>query len=430
MASRRRRTRQGDPDESDSELKLQLAEKEIVLLREELKKLKRKTPTPGNELGQLDTSLEIPGTTTTPVTSQSQPLTADGASGGSTDCIIMANQPQAVQANQPQAVQTNQPQANQVAPQQPQIIQPAIPQPQANQMPMMNNHRYRDFRAPSPRQMEFDGKRPWGTFIKPFRELANACNWAGEERRFRLLNSLRDEAAEYVYSVLHQDIIDDLDQLERALEDRFGEKRSPNAYLAALEQRKLGVKESLAEYGSDVKRLVLKGYPTADVITRESIGLRHFIKGLGDQQMTIAVGMRSPTTIEDATEALETYLTLRDEVGKPQTRIRAIQHVTFEETKAETNAKTSTDKHATESYITEKQFQELLATLDKRFSGISKLVKESKSGYRTNPGGSREARNFKRDFRCYICEEEGHIARSCPNKENVDPNKNGIPSEN
>ena len=69
-------------------------------------------------------------------------------------------------------------------------------------------------------------------------------------------------------------------------------------------------------------------------MTRETIGLRHFIRGLGDQQMIIAVGMRNPTTIEAATEALETYLTLRDEVGKPQTRVRAIQHVTFDDNAA------------------------------------------------------------------------------------------------
>ena len=330
-------------------------------------------------------------------------------------------QPRAAPAPQPQPRPQVAP-----APQLQPLAAPAPHQPQANQLvPPPVNNRYHNFRVPSPRQMEFDGKRPWGTFIKPFRELANACNWAGEERRFRLLNSLRDEAAEYVYSVLHQDTIDDLDLLERALEERFGEKRSPNAFLAALEQRKLGVRESLAEYGSDIKRLVLKGYPTADVITRESIGLRHFIRGLGDQQMTIAVGMRNPTTIEDATEALETYLTLRDEVGKPQTRVRAIQHVTFDDNTTNIG---SANKEGKESYVTESQFKELMATLDKRFQGMSKLVKESKSGFRNKPGNDREMR--KKDFRCFTCDEEGHMARNCPNKENVDPNKNGNPSEN
>ena len=65
-----------------------------------------------------------------------------------------------------------------------------------------------------------------------------------------------------------------------------------------------------------------------------------------------------------------------------------------------------------------------MGTLDKRFQGISKLVKESKPGFRNKP----EVR--KREFRCYTCEEEGHMARNCPNKENVDPNKKHGPSEN
>ncbi len=68
--------------------------------------------------------------------------------------------------------------------------------------------------------------------------------------------------------------------------------------------------------------------------------------------MTIAVGMPNPTTIDEAKEAVETYLTLRDEVGKPHTRVRAIQPAA----EATVAGNTIIKDNATEPYITELEF--------------------------------------------------------------------------
>ncbi len=381
MATRRksRKSKQLQVEE-DPDIKLAAAEEEIAQLRAELKKQRQKNLTveptfqlnlePTDEVDKNNDNEEVNQSSSAPVTMQSK-----------TD---MQTSPQSLQSSID-------------------FIQPAS-------MPTRFPQSTSNFRAPPPRQVEFDGKRPWKSFIKPFKELTDACNWSEGETRFRLLNSLRDEAAEYAYSVLPQEVLNSLQLLERALEDRFGEKYSPNTYLAALEQRKLGLKESLAEYSADIKRLVLKGYQTADAITREIIGLRYFIKGLSDQQMTIAVGMRNPTTIDEAKEAVETFLTLRDEMGKPQNRVRAIQPAVEAPGAGNTNIKDNT----TEPYITESQFKELLETLDKRFQGISKLVKGSQSGFRNKPGNISNREDRKKDFRCYNCDEEGHIARNCP----------------
>ena len=276
--------------------------------------------------------------------------------------------------------------------------------------------------VPLPRQSQYDGKRSWESFIKPFRGLAAACKWTEEEKRFRLLNSLKEDAAEYAFMVLSQETLSSAELLEKALEERYGERRSPNSYLAQLESKKMGLKESLSEYTADIRRLVLKGYPTADMKTRETIGLRHFIKGLTDQQMTVAVGMKNPSTLEEARAAVETFLTLRDEVGKGQARnIRAV-HV------AEEGAKEN------ENYITETQFRELLANLDSRFNGLSKMVKNKVPNQVNQPHGGRQFNNqqnggrqfnkgrygqagrgnqAKSDFKCFNCDEPGHYARHC-----------------
>ncbi len=73
--------------------------------------------------------------------------------------------------------------------------------------------------VPLPRQVEFDGKKPWESFIKPFKAMALHCRWTEEKTCFRLLNCLNDIAAEYVYSVLPAETLDTLNLLEKALED-------------------------------------------------------------------------------------------------------------------------------------------------------------------------------------------------------------------
>ena len=115
----------------------------------------------------------------------------------------------------------------------------------------------------------------------------------------------------------------DFTQLEKALEARYKEKRTSSSYLAELENRKLQPKEKLADYVADMKKLVIKCYPTADAQTREKINVRHFLKGLIEQQMGVSVGMREPASIDEACQILEMYNSLRDEVKN--TRVRAVQ---------------------------------------------------------------------------------------------------------
>ena len=163
-----------------------------------------------------------------------------------------------------------------------------------------------NYEVPMPRQALFDGKTSWESFFQPFEALAVACKWDQNEKLFRLTSCLRGEAAEYAFRQLPQDTLGDFAQLERALEARYKEKRTSSSYVAELENRRMQTKEKLADYVADIKRLVIKGYPTADAQTREKINVRHFLKGLPDQQMAVAVGMREPSTIDEARQKCTT----------------------------------------------------------------------------------------------------------------------------
>ena len=102
------------------------------------------------------------------------------------------------------------------------------------------------------------------------------------ENKFCLISSLKGKAAEFVFQQLDPSTIEDFDKLVAALESRFAERLPKHTWLAMLESKQFLPKDGLTEYVADIRRLVMRGYPTADAGTRESIALRHFLKGLPD----------------------------------------------------------------------------------------------------------------------------------------------------
>ena len=265
-----------------------------------------------------------------------------------------------------------------------------------------------NYDVPMPRQALFDGKTTWESFSQPFEALAQACQWDNNEKLFRLTSCLRGEAAEYAFGQLPPEALQDFTQLEKALEARYKEKRTSSSYLAELENRKLQPKEKLADYVVDIKKLVIKGYPTADAQTREKINVRHFLKLLTDQQMGVSVGMREPASIDEARQILEMYNSLRDEVKN--TRVRAVQPA-----------------NDSDELVSEKRLREFGAEMKscvgKKIDALAQKLDGSNKARASdipsgstdqNPGGKSGGvvRPKKRqNIRCFSCNGENHIAR-------------------
>ena len=269
--------------------------------------------------------------------------------------------------------------------------------------------------VPLPRQLVYDGKMSWDSFIKPFLATAVACGWNETDRHFRLISSLRGEAAEYVFNQLSPEITESFPGLQRALESRFREKRTSSSYLNELENRKLLPKEKLLEYAADIKRLVHKGYPTADELTRETINVRYFLRGLSDQQLAVAVGMKDPKTIDDAREMVETYNSLRDDVGRSQ-RVRSV--------KFEDNPSKEQSSHNRQMKSVPKETSKWVTAEDIDRIIDMKLKEKRREGETPAPNGRHKQPEFRRDrgnvnknhIECFHCHKLGHYANECPEK--------------
>lgn len=277
--------------------------------------------------------------------------------------------------------------------------------------------------VPLPRQLVYDGKMSWDSFIKPFLTTAAACGWTETDRHFRLISSLRGEAAEYVFNQLSPEIAESFSGLQRALESRFREKRTSASYLNELENRKFAPKEKLLEYAADIKRLVHKGYPTADEHTRETINVRYFLRGLSDQQLAVAVGMKDPKTIDDAREMVETYNSLRDDVGRSQ-RVREVKFADMSNKEMLMQRRqTKPNIKETPKCLTVEEIDKLIEQKLKQIRSESEVsnerqkIPENRRGkYITN----------KNHIECFNCHKLGHYANECPDK--IDKT-NGSPRE-
>ena len=269
------------------------------------------------------------------------------------------------------------------------------------------------YEIPLPRQLVFDGKMSWDSFIIPFVSTAMVCRWTEEEKLFRLTSSLRGEAAEYVFNQLSTEITRSFDSLIRALESRFRERRTSASYLNELENRKLLGKERLLEYVADIKRLVIKGYPTADELTRETISVRYFLRGLSDQQLAVSVGMKDPKTIDDAREMVETYNSLRDDVSRSQ-RVRSVKFEGVQEKEGESQRRQQKQPtKVVQGCITAEDVEKIIEMKLKEVKKDGEAQNEVRDKIQINK--KNKGYINRNHIECFKCHKLGHYANECDN---------------
>ena len=185
--------------------------------------------------------------------------------------------------------------------------------------------------------------------------------------------------------------------LKSALTQHFCPPQQIHLYQAELKARKRKPDESLPELGRDISRLIRLAYPTADMATKETIGINAFLDAIPGPAIEVRLNVLRghPTTILEAVAlAMEV-----DALFEAETSRKSGGHKTRVHT---VDSDPDTDPI--------KQLTKTVGELAKRVEGLSKQKERPERRYEKSP---QTPAKKPEDRTCFNCGQKGHLARYC-----------------
>ena len=155
----------------------------------------------------------------------------------------------------------------------------------------------------------FDGSTPWPPFAERFQFCAKMNGWDEREKAAQLQSSLKGMAAqllcygkrrEWTYSELFE-----------KLEDRFGNEDRSDEFLAKLETRKRGPKETLQQLCHGIEELVALSYPGPRTSHSDRLAVTSFLRALDDPELAGKVRDKRPQTLDEAFKMAQMFESFR-----------------------------------------------------------------------------------------------------------------------
>ena len=156
-------------------------------------------------------------------------------------------------------------------------------------------------RPVSPKPQTYDGTEDWQVYLVYFEQLAELNGWDRPTMAMVLGLCLKG-AARTVLTGLSLAERRDYRALKNALTQNFNPPQKLHLYMAELKARKRKPQESLVDLGRDIARLTRLAYPTADPVTRETIGINAFLDSLPGPAIEIRLHVIKghPATLQEA----------------------------------------------------------------------------------------------------------------------------------
>lgn len=244
----------------------------------------------------------------------------------------------------------------------------------------------------------FDGTNDWPEYLVYFEQLAEVHGWDHMTMAIVLGLSLKGSARS-VLANLTLPQRRDYKTLKSALTQHFCPPQQIHLYQAELKARKRKPNESLPELGRDIARLIRLAYPSADLATRETIGINAFLDAIPGPAIEVRLNVLRghPTTVLEAVAlAMEVDALFEAEASKKSGGWKNRVHNVDGESEAES------------------QMSQLMRTVEKLERQVRELSRKTERRPRDeNPRPYKTMPKQPETRSCYNCGKKGHLAKDC-----------------
>ena len=249
---------------------------------------------------------------------------------------------------------------------------------------------------------KYTGSTPLSDYLVHFEFCAKLNAWTDEEKAMYLAVSLRGPAQRLLSSVDKRKV-ENFECLVDVLEERFGTDGQSAIYMAELQNKHKGEKETFQELSDNVGKLVAKAYPSAPHDMIKILTLQHFIEAVPDRDLRTKLKMQKLKNVRDAVlfaieyEAIENSEQQKSAARKP---VREVKIEANSQQKSK-DGKGSDGKNDIEA-VTE---------------NLAKMISQLEQKLDKMATPKRKERVPIDQIQCYNCREMGHYASKCPQED-------------
>ena len=273
---------------------------------------------------------------------------------------------------------------------------------------------------------KFDGSIGWQDYFTHFELCADLNKWTLNEKANYLAVSLRGSAQELLGD-LSPDMRQNYMVLVETLRVRFGSEGQNELYRAQLKSRQRRPNETLPELAQGIRRLIVRGYPTASAAVREVLALDNFIDALLDSDTRLRLKQNKPANLDECVRmAIELEAFQKAESERFAGRKKFVRTTMIDESVS------NDEQH--------KLLLDKISSLEKQVSSLLEQMKncgKSQKGVSPSKGSESNDRQevTKKKYppkdlskiQCYKCKQFGHYKSDCP--ELKDDNVKNVKSE-